>query len=76
MQFPYAPTDEVEQDSEKLEQVKARLDRIPKPYQLDMIDLIDCIEGLANDRGRYAFLLGLDAGLSIAREGLNLQTEL
>ena len=74
--FPYIPSEEVEQNAEKLEQVKAHLDRVPDPYQFDMIDLIDCIEGLANDRGRYAFLLGLDAGLSIAREGRNLQIEL
>ena len=73
--FPYIPSEEVERDAEKLAQVKARLNRIPEPYQLDMIDLIDCIEGIASDRGRYAFQLGLDAGLSIAREGLHLQAE-
>ena len=74
--FPYVPSEEIEQNEEKLEQIKAHLDRVPEPYYLDMIDLIDCIEGLANDRGRHAFQLGLDAGLSIAREGQNLQIEL
>ena len=75
-QFPYVPSGEVEYVAEKLEQVKAHLDRIPEQYQVDMIDLIDHADALANDRGRHAFLLGLDAGLSIAREGQNLQTEL
>ena len=73
--FPYVPSEEMEQNAEKLEQVKAHLERIPEPYQFEMIDLIDCIEGYANDRGRYAFQLGLDAGLSIAREGQQLQDE-
>ena len=73
--FPYVPSEEVEYAAEKLEQVKARLDRIPEQYQSDMIDLIDHADALANDWGRHAFLLGLDAGLSIAREGQNLQIE-
>ena len=75
-QFPYVPSEEVEYVAEKLEQVKARLDRVPKPYQIDMIDLIDHADALANDRGRHAFLLGLDAGLSIAQESRSLQNEL
>ena len=74
--FPYTPSPETEYAAEKLEQVKARLDRIPEQYQSDMIDLIDHADALANDRGRHAFLLGLNAGLSIAREGQNLQVEL
>ena len=74
-QFPYVPSEEVEYAAEKLEQVKAHLDRIPEPYQVDMIDLIDHADALANDRGRHAFLLGLDAGLSIAQESRHLQAE-
>ena len=74
--FPYIPSPETEYAAEKAEQVRARLDRIPEQYQSDMLDLIDHADALANDRGRHAFLLGLDAGLSIAREGQNLQAEL
>lgn len=73
--FPYIPGPETEYAAEKLEQVKARLDRIPEQYQSDMIDLIDYADSLANDRGRHAFLLGLDAGLSIAQESRHLQGE-
>ena len=73
--FPYIPSSETEYAAEKLEQVKARLDRIPEQYQSDMIDLIDHADALANDRGRHAFLLGLNAGLSIAQEARQLQDE-
>ena len=74
-QFPYTPSPETEYAAEKLEQVKARLDRIPEQYLCDMIDLIDHADALANDQGRHAFLLGLDAGLSIARESRHFQAE-
>ena len=41
-----------------------------------MLDLLDCAEALADDRAGYAFQLGLNVGLSIAREGQHLQIEL
>ena len=75
-QFPYTPSPEMEYAAKRLEQVKAHLDHVPEQYLFDMLDLIDHADALANDRGRHAFQLGLDAGLSIAREGQNLQTEL
>ena len=74
--FPYTPSPDTEYAAEKLEQVKAHLDRIPEQYQCDMIDLIDHADALANDRGRHAFQLGLDAGLSIAQESRHLQVGL
>ena len=67
--FPYVPGREVKRDAERLARAKTGSAH-------DMLDLLDCAEALADDRAGYAFQLGLDAGLSIAREGLNLQSEL
>ena len=68
-QFPYVPGREVRQDAERLAQAKIH----PEP---DMLDLLDCAEALADDRGCHAFQLGLDVGLSIAQEARQLQIEL
>ena len=74
--FPYIPSPETEYAAEKLEQVKAHPNHILEPYQMNMIDLLDCTEALADDRACHAFQLGLDAGLSIAQESRHLQAEL
>ena len=74
--FPYVPGRDVRRDAETLAQIKAHPNHILEPYQINMIELLDCTEALADDRASYAFQLGLDAGLSIAQEGRNLQTEL
>ena len=74
-QFPYTPSSETKYAAEKLEQVKAHLDHVLEPYQINMIELLDCNEALADDKACHAFQLGLDAGLSIAREGRCLQDE-
>ena len=67
--FPYIPSSEMEYAAEKLKATK------DQPSH-DMLELLDCVEALADDRASYAFQLGLDVGLSIAQEGRNLQTEL
>ena len=74
-QFPYIPSGEVERDAERLRQIKADLNRIPEPYRIDMIRLIDCTVALEDDRCQHAFQLGLDVGLSIAQESRYLQVE-
>ena len=74
--FPYIPSPDTEYAAEKLEQLQGHLDSLPEPCQVNMLDLLDCTEALAVDRGCHAFQRGLDMGLSIAREGQNLQTEL
>ena len=66
--FPYVPGREVRRDAERLKQSK------DQPGH-DILELLDCAEALADDRASYAFQLGLDAGLSIAREGRCLQDE-
>lgn len=66
--FPYVPGREVKHDAERLTQAKTHPDH-------DILELLDCAEALADDRAGYAFQLGLDAGLSIAREGRHLQVE-
>ena len=74
--FPYVTSPDTEYAAEKLEQIQNNLDGFPDPCQINMIELLDCTEALADDRASYAFQLGLDAGLSIAQEARQLQTEL
>ena len=73
--FPYIPTDEAEYADKQLKKVEARLNRTKKLKKHDLLALIDSTDLLANDRARYAFQLGLDAGLSIAQESRYLQAE-
>ena len=75
-QFPYVPADEAKYAAKQLKKLEDRLNRTRKLKKHDLLALIDNTDLLANDQARYAFQLGLDAGLSIAREGQNLQIEL
>ena len=75
-QFPYTPSPETEYAAGKLEQIEGHIDGLTEPCQINMIELLDCTEALADDRGHHAFQLGLDVGLSIAQESRHLQAEL
>ena len=73
--FPYVTSPDTEYAAEKLEQIEGHIDSLPEPCQINMIELLDCTEALAVDRGCHAFQLGLDMGLSIAQESRRLQAE-
>ena len=74
-QFPYVPGPDAEYAAKALEQVTARIAGAPEDQRDLLLALADNAEALANDRGRYGFLLGLDAGLSLSRELIGLQKE-
>lgn len=64
--YPPEPDSVADEAKERLAEVKARLEQTVS--RDDLFDLEDCLDILARCQAGHAFLLGLDAGLTLAEE--------
>lgn len=72
--YPFVPPDTVEADpSQRFHSAQGAFKTLSPELQRELYDLIDDMETLSHFQAHHAFLLGLDLGLSLARELQPLQ---